>query len=259
MQFRNDGRALDEIRPVEIIPDYIEQPVASVLYKQGRTWVLAAIDSDDQVPRHAKDRGEGWLTADYALLPASTRPRTPREARIGRQSGRTVEIQRIIGRSLRAVVDLYKIPDVSLYIDCDVLQADGGTRTASITAAYIALAMGVERLIDYGKLADNPLNDTLAAVSCGIVQGFEILDMNYNEDAMAAVDLNLAITGSGKYVEIQGTAEGRAIESDELNRLLGLAQKGIREITGSVRETMASIDIRLPSAKQNGSADEADT
>jgi ribonuclease PH len=253
MQFRNDGRALDEIRPVEIIPDYIEQPIASVLYRQGRTWVLAAIDADDQVPRHAKDRGEGWLTADYALLPASTRPRTPREARIGRQSGRTVEIQRIIGRSLRAVVDLYKIPDVSIYIDCDVLQADGGTRTASITAAYIALAIGIERLIDYGKLAVNPLNDTLAAISCGIVQGFEILDMNYNEDAMAAVDLNLAITGSGRYVEIQGTAEGRAIGSDELDRLLGLAQKGVRELIATMLEKMESMDIRLPSGKQDTS------
>ncbi len=245
MQFRNDGRELDELRQIEIIPNYIEQPLASVLYKQGRTWILAAVDSDDQVPRHAQNRKEGWLTAEYALLPASTRPRTPREARTGRQSGRTVEIQRIIGRTLRAVVDLYKVPEMSIYVDCDVLQADGGTRTASITAAYIALVMGIERLIDYGKIAENPLNDTLAAVSCGIVQEFEILDMNYNEDAMAAVDLNLAITGSGKYVEIQGTAEGRAIDPDELNRLLGLAQKGVGEIIEKMRDAMQGIDINL--------------
>jgi ribonuclease PH len=246
MQFRNDGRTLDELRSIEIVPDYIEQPIASVLYKQGRTWVLAAVDADDQVPKHAKDRNEGWLTADYALLPASTRPRTPRESRIGRQSGRTVEIQRIIGRSLRAVVNLYQIPDVNLYVDCDVLQADGGTRTASITAAFVALAMGIERLIDFGKLAASPLNDTLAAVSCGIVQGFEILDMNYNEDMMAAVDLNLAITGSGKYVEIQGTAEGRAIDPGELARLLTLAQKGVGEIIRKMREVMGGIDVTLP-------------
>ncbi|HDS29406.1 MAG TPA: ribonuclease PH, partial [Firmicutes bacterium] len=202
MQFRNDGRALDEIRSIEIIPDYLEQPISSVLYKQGKTWVLAAVAADDLVPKHAKDRNEGWLTAEYALLPASTLPRTPRESKIGRQSGRTVEIQRIIGRTLRSIIDLYKIPDVNLNVDCDVLQADGGTRTASITASFIALVMAVERLIDYGKLAVDPLNDSLAAVSCGIVQGFQLLDMNYNEDSMAQVDLNLAITGSGKFVEI---------------------------------------------------------
>ncbi len=246
MQFRNDGRAVDELRPIEIIPDYIEQPLASVLYKQGKTWVLAAIDADDQVPRHARERSEGWLTAEYALLPSSTRPRSPREAKIGRQSGRTVEIQRIIGRSLRAIIDLHKIPETCIYIDCDVLQADGGTRTASITAAYIALLMGVEKLIDFGKLAENPLNDSLAAISCGIVQGFEILDMNYTEDAMAEVDLNLAITGSGKYVEMQGTAEGRAIEQAELDRLLKLAQKGVSEILDKVGQKMQTMDISLP-------------
>ncbi len=249
MQFRNDGRELDQLRAIEIVPNYIEQPVASVLYRQGRTWVLAAVDSDDQVPRHAKDRDEGWLTADYSLLPASTRPRTPREARTGRISGRTVEIQRIIGRSLRAVVDLRKIQDVNIYVDCDILQADGGTRTASITAAFVALAMGIERLIDYGKLAENPLIDTLAAVSCGIVQGFEILDMNYDEDSMAAVDLNVAMTGSGKYVEIQGTAEGRAIDPAELDRLLKLARKGVVEIIGKVREVLEGIEISLPASR----------
>jgi ribonuclease PH len=250
MKFRNDGRQLDELRPIQIEIDYIEQPMASVLYKQGRTWVLAALASDDIVPRHAKEKGEGWLTADYALLPSSTRPRTPREARIGKQSGRTVEIQRIIGRSLRAVIDLYKIPDISLYVDCDVLQADGGTRTASITAAYIALAVGVERLLDTGKLAQNPLNDTLAGVSCGIVQGFELLDMNYNEDMQAQFDLNLAITGSERYVEVQGTAEGRAIAQDEMKHLLGLAQKGTREIIEIMRQTLAKHEITLPTAKK---------
>jgi len=249
MQYRNDGRALDELRPIEIIPNYIEQPIASVLYKQGRTWVLAAMDHDDQVPRHAKDRNEGWLTAEYALLPASTRPRTDREAKRGHQQGRTVEIQRIIGRSLRAVVDLYKIKEINIYIDCDVLQADGGTRTASITAAYIALAMGIEKLIDYGKIAESPLNDTLAAVSCGIVQDFEVLDMNYSEDALASVDMNLAITGSGKFVELQGTAEGRALASDELDRLLKLAQKGVKEILDKARETMDALEVNLPRSK----------
>ena len=249
MQYRNDGRALDELRPIEIIPNYIEQPIASVLYKQGRTWVLAAMDHDDLVPRHAKERNEGWLTAEYALLPASTRPRTDREAKRGRQQGRTVEIQRIIGRSLRAVVDLYKIKEINIYIDCDVLQADGGTRTASITAAYIALAMGIEKLIDYGKIAASPLNDTLAAVSCGIVQEFEVLDMNYSEDALASVDMNLAITGSGKFVELQGTAEGRALASDELDRLLKLAQKGVKEILGKARETMEGMEVNLPRSK----------
>jgi ribonuclease PH len=250
MKFRNDGRELDELRPVQIVIDYIEQPISSVLYKQGRTWVLAAVDSDDQVPYHAKEKGEGWLTAEYALLPSSTRPRTPREARIGRQSGRTVEIQRIIGRSLRATIDLYKIKDVCLYVDCDVLQADGGTRTASITAAYVALALGVERLLDVGKLAENPLNDTLAAVSCGMVQGFELLDMNYSEDMQAQFDLNTAITGSERYVEIQGTAEGKAIGQDEMKKLLGLAQKGVREILDKVRESLAEHDITLPSPKK---------
>jgi ribonuclease PH len=250
MKFRNDGRELDELRPIQIVTDYIEQPVASVLYKQGRTWVLAALDADDQVPKHAKEKNEGWLTAEYALLPTSTRPRTPREARVGRQAGRTVEIQRIIGRALRAVVDLYKIPEVCLYLDCDILQADGGTRTASITAAFIALALGIERLLDVGKLAQNPLYDSVVAVSCGMVQGFELLDMNYNEDMQAQFDMNLAITGSGKYVEVQGTAEGRAIEHEEMKRLLGLAQKGVREILGKVKETLAQNDIAMPGPKK---------
>lgn len=246
MQIRNDGRANDAIRNIEIIPNYIEQPLASVLYKQGRTWVLAAIETDDTVPKHAKERNEGWLTADYALLPSSTRPRTPREARIGKQTGRTVEIQRIIGRSLRAVIDLYKMPETCLYIDCDVLQADGGTRTASITAAYIALAMAVERLIDYGKIKESPLSDTLAAISCGIVQGFDFIDMNYAEDAMAQVDLNLAITGKGKFVEIQGTAEGKAVSLDDLNRLFGLAQKGVAQIFDKMRDVLSGIEVSLP-------------
>lgn len=250
MKFRNDGRELGELRPIQMIFDYIEQPIASVLYKQGKTWVLAALDADDVVPKHAKEKNEGWLTAEYALLPSSTRPRTPREARIGRQSGRTVEIQRIIGRSLRAVVDLHKIKDLCLYVDCDVLQADGGTRTASITAAFIALAMGVERLLDVGKLAENPLHDSLAAVSCGIVQGFELLDMNYNEDMQAQFDMNLAITGSGKYVEIQGTAEGRAIDQDQMKRLLGLAQAGVKEILDKVRTMLGENDVTLPSPKK---------
>jgi ribonuclease PH len=250
MKFRNDGRELDELRPIQIHIDYIEQPVSSVLYKQGRTWVLAAVDSDDDVPKHAKEKHEGWLTAEYALLPASTRPRTPREARIGRQSGRTVEIQRIIGRALRSVIELYKIPDVSMYVDCDVLQADGGTRTASITAAYIALVLGVERLLDVGKIAENPLNDSLASVSCGIVQGFELLDMNYNEDAQAQFDMNVAITGSGRYVEVQGTAEGRAIGPDEMKRLLVLGQKGTSAILDKVREALAPHDITLPTPKK---------
>jgi len=249
MKFRNDGRELNELRPIEIIPDYIEQPFASVLFKQGKTWVLAAVDADDQVPKHAKERGEGWLTAEYALLPASTRPRTPREARLGKQSGRTVEIQRIIGRSLRAIIDAYKIPDVCLYVDCDVLQADGGTRTASITAAFIALAIGVERLLDVGKLPENPINDSLAAVSCGIVQGFELLDMNYSEDMQAQFDLNVAITGTGRLVEVQGTAEGRPISPDEFTSLLALAQKGVRQIFEKMKETLDKLDIKLPKPK----------
>jgi ribonuclease PH len=246
MKIRNDGRELWELRPIQIVPNYIEYPLASVLYKQGKTWVIAAVESDDNVPRHAKERSEGWLTAEYSLLPSSTRPRTPREARVGKQTGRTVEIQRIIGRSLRAVVDLYKMQEMSIYVDCDVIQADGGTRTASITAAFIALAMGVEKLIDVGRLAENPLNDSLAAISCGIVQEFEMLDMNYSEDAMAQADLNFAITGKGSFVEMQGTAEGRAVTMDELSRLLKLAQKGTDEILGKVKETLKTIDVKLP-------------
>ncbi len=246
MQFRNDGRTLDELRSIEIIPDYLEQPVSSVLYKQGKTWVLCAVAVDDKPPKYAKEKGEGWLTAEYAMLPASTIPRSPREARIGRQSGRTVEIQRIIGRSLRSIIDLQKIPEINISVDCDVLQADGGTRTAAITASFIALAMACERMIDFGKLKSNPLNNTIAAVSCGIVQGFQLLDMNYSEDAMAQVDLNLAITGTGGYVEIQGTAEGSAINPDELQSLLELGQKGVSTILEKVQVELAKIDISLP-------------
>jgi len=246
MQYRNDGRQLDELRQIQIIPDYIEQPLASVLYKQGKTWVIAAVDFDDSVPKHAKEKSEGWLTAEYSMLPSSTSPRSSREAKRGKQTGRTIEIQRLIGRTLRSIVDLNKIPELSLYIDCDVLQADGGTRTASITAAYIALAMATERLIDFGKITESPLNDTLAAVSCGVVQDFEVLDMNYSEDFMAQVDMNVAITGNGGIVEIQGTAEGIAIPQDRVISLMNLAQKGVAEILEKSKTALAEIDINLP-------------
>jgi ribonuclease PH len=222
---RADGRRLDELRPIEIVVDYLEQPLGAVLYSQGKTRVLCTASLDEGVPRWLRDSGRGWLTAEYSLLPASTGERTQREASAGRQKGRTVEIQRLIGRALRAVADLEALGERTLWLDCDVLQADGGTRCAAISGAYVAAARALDRA-GLGRV----LTDSVAAVSLGIVGGERLLDLDYEEDSGAEVDLNVVMTGEGRLVEVQATAERAPFDRAELDELLDLAAAGIETI-----------------------------
>ena len=220
-----EGRRADVLRPLEIELDYLEQPMGSVLYSQGKTKVLCTASLDEGVPRWLRDSGRGWLTAEYSLLPASTGERTQREASAGKQKGRTVEIQRLIGRAIRSVLDFEALGERTLWLDCDVLQADGGTRCASISGAYVAAARAL------GKAGlSRVLPDSVAAVSLGIVDGELLLDLDYVEDTGAEVDLNVVMTGSERLVEVQATAERAPFDRDALNELLDLAAKGIAEI-----------------------------
>lgn len=246
MEFRNDGRQSNQLRPITIELGFVDTPLGSVLFKQGGTVVLAAMDINEGVPKHVKGSGQGWLTAEYAMLPASTRPRTPREAKQGRQTGRTVEIQRIIGRSLRSVINLYVVGERTIVLDCDILQADGGTRTASITASCIAFSLGCHRLMMEEGWPENPLRDFIVGVSVGTVQGELLLDLNYNEDRMAQVDLNLGITAKGDYVEIQGTGEAKPFPREQLNQLLDLAHKGAMDTIEICRKALAEKGISIP-------------
>ena len=228
---RPDGRALDQLRPVDVQTDFVENPAGSALIRMGRTLVLCTVHLQEQVPGWLKGGGRGWVTAEYSLLPGSTDTRSEREAARGKQSGRTVEIQRLIGRSLRAVTDLEALGERALWVDCDVLQADGGTRTAAITGAYVALALACRRLVDNGLIPRTPLRDSIAAVSVGIIDGEIRLDLPYAEDARADVDMNIVQTGSGRLVEVQGTAEGGTFDRDQLDQMLDLGAKGIAELT----------------------------
>ncbi|HTY19665.1 MAG TPA: ribonuclease PH [Myxococcota bacterium] len=236
---RRDGRALEALRPVGVQVDFTENPLASVLMEMGRTRVLCTVSEELSVPRFLAGTGRGWVTAEYSLLPGSTDRRSEREAARGRQSGRTQEIQRLIGRSLRAVVDLACLGERTLWVDCDVLQADGGTRTASITGAYAALAIGIARLRKRGALGRDPLLDSVAAVSVGIIDGGVALDLCYEEDARADVDMNVVATGRGRFVEVQGTAEHGTFAPAELVELTRLALAGIGELTQRQLEAIA--------------------
>jgi ribonuclease PH len=222
---RHDGRRPDELRSLEIAPDYLEQPHGSALISAGRTKVLCTASIEDGVPRWLVGGGRGWLTAEYSLLPASTGQRTQREASAGRQKGRTVEIQRLIGRALRSVADLEALGERTLWVDCDVLQADGGTRCAAISGAYVA----ARRALDSFGLG-NSLTDSVAAVSAGIVAGEPLLDLDYVEDAAAEVDLNVVMAGDGRLIEVQATAERAPLTRDQLDELLDLTAQGIEEI-----------------------------
>jgi ribonuclease PH len=236
---RSDGRAPDQLRPVRFVVDFTDNPLASVLCEMGGTRVLCTASEDLTVPRFRAGTGRGWVTAEYSLLPGATDRRTEREAARGRLSGRTQEIQRLIGRSLRAVVDLERLGERTLWLDCDVLQADGGTRTASITGAYVALAIGTARLRARGVLAHDPLLDSVAAVSVGIVDGFVVLDLPYEEDARADVDMNVVATGHGRFVEIQGTAEHGTFAPDQLAEMTRIALAGVAELTKQQVEAVA--------------------
>jgi len=228
---RHDQRKAEQLRPVSFYPGYLDYPAGSILISVGNTRVLCAATVEESVPRFLRGKGGGWLTAEYSLLPCSTHTRNQREASRGKQGGRTVEIQRLIGRSLRSVVDLNTLGERTIWIDCDVLQADGGTRTASITGAYAALGLALMKLKAEHKLTGKiPLNDTMAAVSIGMTDETPILDLDYPEDSTANVDMNVVMTGSGKFVEIQGTAEGKPFGMNSLQEMLALAQVGINDL-----------------------------
>lgn len=237
---RSDGRAYDQMRPMKLTPDFIPVADGSVLIEIGQTRVICTATLDDGVPSFLKGAGKGWVTAEYGMLPRATEQRTPRESSRGRQSGRTLEISRLIGRSLRAVTDQQKLGERTVWLDCDVIQADGGTRTASITGAYVALAMAFERMVATGILRSMPLVDSVAATSVGLVLGNPMLDLCYEEDSRAEVDMNVVMTGSGRFVEVQATAEGRPFAVGELDQLLNLAAVGIRNLTEHQRSLVPS-------------------
>jgi ribonuclease PH len=236
---RRDGRRVDQLRRVELIRDYTEFAAGSVLAVMGRTKVLCTASIEEDTPRWMRGSGKGWVTAEYSLLPGSSPERVTREAARGGQSGRTHEIQRLIGRSLRAVCDMTVLGERQVILDCDVIQADGGTRTASITGAYVALHDALSRLVAAGTIASHPLSEALAAVSVGMVEGMCMLDLDYSEDSRAEVDMNVVMTAGARFVEVQGTAEGAPYSRDELDEMLGFADKGIKELLAAQSAVLA--------------------
>ncbi len=228
---RSDGRSYDEMRKVRITPNYIKGPEGAVLIEVGDTKVLCTASVEDRVPPFLKDLQQGWLTAEYGMLPGSGNTRIAREVARGKVSGRTAEIQRLIGRSLRSVVDMALFPKTTILVDCDVIQADGGTRTASITGAYVAVSLAFQKLLREKKIKKNPFKDSVVAVSVGVSRGNAFLDLCYEEDCCADVDMNFVMTGSGLFVEMQGTAEEKPFNHQQLEQMMRLAQKGIEELS----------------------------
>jgi ribonuclease PH len=241
MHVRNDNRAPEQMRPVKITPDYIAMAEGSVLIEVGNTRVICTASIEETVPAFLRNSGKGWITSEYAMLPRSTLTRTPRESVKGRVGGRTHEIQRLIGRAMRAVTDLKALGERTIMLDCDVLQADGGTRTASITGAFVALGLAVSRLREAGTLKKSPLRDFVAATSVGIVDGVPVLDLPYEEDSRAEVDMNIVMTGAGKFVELQATAEQQAFDDKQLARLLALGRKGCAELIALQRAMLPMV------------------
>ena len=237
---RQGARANDQLRTVRITRGYTMHAEGSVLIEFGNTKVLCTASVEEKVPPHKRGSGEGWVTAEYGMLPRATHTRSDREAARGKQSGRTQEIQRLIGRSLRAVVDLKALGERTIALDCDVIQADGGTRTASITGAFVAAQDAIAHLMAQGKLAASPITASVAAISVGIVQGVPMLDLDYAEDSSCDTDMNVVMTAAGHFVEVQGTAEGVAFTKAQLNTLLALAEKGISELTSLQAQARAS-------------------
>ena len=232
---RNDGRTPDALRPVKMTTGYLMPAEGSVLIEVGNTRVLCAASVDETVPNFLRNSGRGWVTAEYSMLPRATVERSPREVTKGRPSGRTMEIQRLIGRSLRAVVDMEALGERTLIVDCDVLQADGGTRTASITGGYVALALAVKKMLEFGRLKRNPLRNQVAATSVGIVAGTALLDLCYEEDSQAEVDVNVVLTGAGEFVELQATGEKSTFREERLAEMIGLARNGMLELFAAQR------------------------
>jgi len=235
---RHDGRAPDQMRPARMTTGFISQAEGSVLIEVGRTRVICTASIEETVPSFLKGQGKGWITSEYSMIPRATNTRTPREASTGKRSGRTHEIQRLIGRSLRTAIDLNKLGERTLWLDCDVIEADGGTRTASITGAFVAMCLAIEKLRKSGAIKQNPIRTFLAAVSVGVIGGVPMLDLDYVEDSSADVDFNLVITDRNEFVEIQGTAERNPFSPSVLNELLELGRRGIQELISLQQETL---------------------
>ncbi len=239
---RPGGRAYDQMRPVRLTPNYIKYAEGSVLIEVGDTRVVCTASIDERVPIFLKNQGKGWVTAEYSMLPRATESRTARETGRNQVSGRTAEIQRLIGRSLRAVVQFNRMGERTIYLDCDVIQADGGTRTASITGAFVALVLAMRKLYDNGKIAAPlPVTDYVAAVSVGMIGGQPLLDLEYWEDSRAEVDMNIVRTGSGQFIEIQGTAESKPFNQDQMNQMLALASLGIEQLVEAQRDLLGDL------------------
>lgn len=244
MVFRSDNRAPGQMRPVNIVRDYINTAEGSVLIELGNTRVICTASIEETVPQFMRNTGKGWVTAEYAMLPRSTLTRTPREVNKGRPSGRTHEIQRLIGRSLRAVTDMERLGERTVWIDCDVIQADGGTRTASITGAFVALGLALEKLVEAGTLTSVPLRDFIAAVSVGIVDGEIMLDLCYEEDSRADVDMNFVMTAGRKLVEVQATAERQVFDEHQLEKMLALAREGVHNLIAKQQAILGTLTLR---------------
>ncbi|RDW16268.1 ribonuclease PH [Oceanobacillus arenosus] len=249
---RNDQREVNELRPITITPNYITHPEGSVLITVGNTKVICNASIEDRVPPFMRGQGKGWITAEYAMLPRATADRNIRESSKGKVSGRTMEIQRLIGRALRSVVDLSKIGERTVWVDCDVIQADGGTRTASITGAFVAVVLAFGKLLENKKIGKMPVTDFLCATSVGILPDkTAILDLNYEEDFAANVDMNIVMTGSGEFVEIQGTGEEATFSISELQIMLKLASEGLEQIIGIQKEVLGELKERIGETKAN--------
>lgn len=239
---RTDGRAANELRPVKITPNFVPYAEGSVLIEMGQTRVICSASVDERVPPFLRNKNQGWITAEYAMLPRATQQRTPRETGRGGPSGRTHEIQRLIGRSLRAVADMTVLGERTITLDCDVLQADGGTRTAAVTGAFVALALANKRLLNSKRILRSVVLNEVAAISVGIVGGVPLLDLKYDEDSRAEVDMNIVCTGDGRFIEVQGTAEREPFSQKQLDELLALAATGIQRLIEIQRQTAAIID-----------------
>jgi ribonuclease PH len=241
LKMRTDGRKPKQLRPLRITPSYLKTADGSVLIEVGDTKVICTAKLEERVPQFLRNSGKGWITAEYGMLPGSSQARIGRESARGKIGGRTHEIQRLIGRSLRAIADLRKLGERTIWIDCDVIQADGGTRTASITGAYVALVEAVRGWLGRGIIKEDPIKDAVAAVSIGIVEGKILLDLAYEEDSRADVDMNFVMTGSGKFIEVQGTAESNPFTNKQMGRMTDMAQQGIRELLKAQKQVLASM------------------
>ena len=244
MFYRSDNRVPDQLRPVIITPDFVTTAEGSALIEVGHTRVICTASIEETVPPFLRNSGKGWISSEYSMLPRSTLTRTPREVAKGRPSGRTHEIQRLIGRSLRAVTDLARMGERTIWIDCDVIQADGGTRTASITGAFVALGLALEKLVQAGTLTSVPLKDFVAAVSVGIVEGEILLDLAYEEDSRADVDMNFVMTAGHKLVELQATAEHQVFDEQQLQKMLALARQGVRQLIAKQQGMLSGLTLR---------------